>query len=549
MSRVKIDNKIVISYNFEARDKYWSLLSKFIISKYGKQTFIESKDVEAILLDSFNFLASSFKQITFSEDKFRFYQYVFWLHEQSIEIYFKTLDGFVLTDISDSEFAIYRRILKLILEQGCEIDLTWGDKATSQEVLRMDEVVQELLYIGTWLYGFADFYAQQKMIEDCHFIEFDDNEYLVIDWQYHYGKMYNSLLPEVITDYNKAIVDEESIKDLRSKIEECFEVSYDFAGGVIFEVLKQLSPESPNLQTLEPYVLPINLSNAFKIDIERAKIFYSGLTISKLNKLTLEDAILKPHSTKRYMYRPIIVFKIDGIERALIGKEKFAESIYVLSTNAINWNIILDEWLDIKCIKKYIEFKSHKNDKLLENKIEEIIKESGYYYCRNLKSLKQLNKKPNINIDNYLAGEIDFIIINNETKTVLVSDSKYNRARYEAVGFRMDYSNFINIYEPKMHKKVNWVRKNILIVQDHFKIIYKNENISISDYRVEGLFFINTPTFYMFNGAFKAISVNKISDYLKGDFDYPDIIFETDDDIAFYQHPYFSKPQNIEIDS
>ncbi len=69
------------------------------------------------------------------------------------------------------------------------------------EVLEMDEKIQELIYLGTWMYGFADYIAFQKMVEECHQISFDDEDLLVIDWQYHYGKTYHQLFPMLVEDY------------------------------------------------------------------------------------------------------------------------------------------------------------------------------------------------------------------------------------------------------------------------------------------------------------------------------------------------------------
>src|SRR5690606_36895155 len=132
--------------------------------------------------------------------------------------------------------------------------------------------------------------------------------------------------------------------ELRAKVEECFGVKYDFAGGIIFEIQKHHNPQSPNLQTIEPAVLPLNLVHQYGISQDVAEIFYNGLTISRNNKLTIEEAILKPHSTKRFMFRPILVYNIGGEERALVGKEKFVESVIVLSTNAIHWNAMYEEW-------------------------------------------------------------------------------------------------------------------------------------------------------------------------------------------------------------
>jgi len=118
MPRVYIDSIPVISYDHGAREKYWTALSSFLIKKYGKQLFTDHSMVEIILLDGFQFLVDKFKTLLLSEKSLAFFLYVYWLHEQSINLYFKTLEGLKLEKIDENEFAIYRRILKLILETG-----------------------------------------------------------------------------------------------------------------------------------------------------------------------------------------------------------------------------------------------------------------------------------------------------------------------------------------------------------------------------------------------------------------------------------------------
>ena len=544
MPRIKIDHKIVINYDFTSRDKYWGALSTHLIEKHGKGHYKEQQKVEEVLLDGFQFLCDCFKQLILAETKFTFFLYIHWLHEQSIEIYKKTLGGFKIEAISESEFAMYRRVLKLILEQGCDINLEWGGMPNGNEVLEMDEKIQELIYLGTWMYGFADYIAFQKMVEECHQISFDDEDLLVIDWQYHYGKTYHQLFPMLVEDYKNGTFDENSVFELRDKVEECFGIKYDFAGGIIFEIQKHHNPQTPNLQTIEPTVLPINLVQQYGISQEIAELFYHGLSISRNNKLTIEEAILKPHSTKRFMFRPILIYNIGGEERALVGKEKFVESIFVLSTNAIHWNAMYEEWLKLKCIQSFITKKGNDHDKILEDKIEEIVKDKGFYYCRNIKSFKQRNAD-NIRIDNQLAGEIDLIVINTELKKIFVADAKYNRARYDAIGYRMDNTNFIKSYEPQLKKKIDWISTNKNILQEHLKIVFNKQDIDIQNFDIEGLFIINTPTFYMFNGRYKAITLKQFADFIEGKYEYPDLYIIEEDRQMVVKHPYFKKPSQL----
>ncbi|MBK8925026.1 MAG: hypothetical protein IPM74_03740 [Crocinitomicaceae bacterium] len=520
-------------------------LSEYIKEKYGEREFKNHSEVEPILLDSFQFLCDEFKKLIYEEKNLGFFLYTFLLHEESIKLYLKILNGFKLHTINSKDFAMYRRILKLVLEQGCDIDLAWGSRTNPAEVYRMDCKMQELIYIGTWMYGFGDHIAFQKMVEECHKIGFNEEGFLSIQWQHHYGVAYDQLFPQLIDAYKQAVFDEQAMRDLKDAIENCFGLDYNFAGGVIFEIKKLHSPESPTLQTIQPHVLPLNLIQVTGVKEEEAKLFYDGLTISRSNKLSLENAIYKPYSMDRYMYRPILVYNVGGEERALVGQEKFAESMMVIATNALHWNALPKEWLANACMLKFMNQKGNDHDKILEDKIEAIVKTKGLLYCRNIESFKQLNGI-NVNIIINGVGEIDFIIVHKTSKTIFVADTKYNRARYEAIGYRADHTNFTRDHEPQLSRKVTWVKNNGRIIQEHLSIVYNQTDLDLTDFSVQGVFLINTPTFYMFNGRYHAITLNQLPDFLDGNHEFPTIIYETDDSVMMVQHPYFTKPILLE---
>lgn len=546
MARLDIHGHPVLSYEASQRDVYWGGVSKEVIAKFGNKKFTIHDEVEEILIFAFQYFVNEFKNLVFSETKFTFFMYVFWLHEESLKLNLKLLSGQKLHSIDENEFARYRRILKAILEQGCDIDLEWGKFPNAVELLVLDEKIQNLHYVGTWMYHLADAIALHKMIEECHAVEFDDENMLVIPWQHHYGHAYDRLFPNLGPDYEKGTFDEQAIHELKDKINKCFSIDYDWAGGIIYEIKKYHNPKDPSLQTIEPYVLPKILAEQFKISEGIAKLYYDGLTISRQNKMSLEDLVLKPYSMNRFLFRPILVYSIGGVERALVGEDKFPESMLVLATNALNWNSLPEEWLQIPCMRTFLYQKANEHDKILEDRVEEAIIEKELLYVRNIKSFKR-KQGNNVNIDNATCGEIDFIIVNRDIQTVFVVDCKYNKARYEAVGYRTDNTNFEKEYEPKMAKKLAWVSQNLNVLNEHLQIINNNNEIDVSSYEVEAVFFINTPTFYMFNGRYKAITLKQVPEFLDGRYEYPELFILDEDEegneiMGRVKHPYFKKP-------
>lgn len=544
MPRIIIHDHPVFSFDFRAREKYWGSLSQQIRANHGDGPFTGHIKVEEILIESFTFFVQRFEELIAVENTFTFFKYIFWLNEESFKLYRKLLSGLELHTIDANEFATYRRILKNILEQGCINNLTWGGDITQVEANRINEKLQELLYLGTWMYQFAEEVALQKMIEECQSVYFDGEGLLVMEWQHHYGSAYHQLFPDLLTDYAQGTFDANALPELIVAIENNFHIEYGYASGIIFEAKRHHNPAEPELQTIEPYILPANLSAQFGINQASAESFYNGLTLSAANKMTVENLVLKPYSLNRYMYRPILVYTIEGIQRALVGVEKFSESMVVLATNAIHWNNIPVEWASNRGMQNYINKKSLEHDRILEDRIEEILKEDDFYYTRNIKSFKQPGAN-NINIDNSTCGEIDFIIVDSAHQRIIVADTKYNRAKYEATGYRSDYSNFFNIYETKLELKRSWVEQHLIVVQEHLKIIYNITDLDLTEYTVEGAFFINTPTFYMFNGNFKAVTLSHLRDFIRGTYAFPIVMHNTPNGIIQINHPYFRKPQHL----
>ena len=536
MARILIQNHPILTFEYEPFiDKYWNTgLSEFIISKYGHITTYDHDEVDKILLSCFEYFVYQFRTLILQQDTEIFFHYVFLLHEASIDLYIEQLKGLQLPDNIDSDFPRYRRILKLILEQSCDIELTAKRSIGCQEAL---DIIQELYYLGNLIYEFSIRTAYHKMIPNAYFVDFEEKIF-TCGWQNNYGELNKLLLKYFSMDY-ETFFDQAALDELKQAIENNFSINYDKAIGQIPFLKKHFSERSN--QTIEPYVLPINLATECNTSEDNTCLFYSGLMITKANKLSIEDTVLKPHSEKRYMFRPMLTYIVDNVERALVGDNKIAESMMVIASNTIHWNTMPEEWLQNKGMVKFMNKKGLEHDRLLENEIEKIFIANKFPYCRNTKSFKQKNKKPNVKVDIQGLGEIDFIVVNKDNKKIFISDTKYNRARYDAVGYRTDYTNFGG-YETKIEAKKDWLIKNLQVLQEHLEIMF-HINYSILDFEIEAIFFINTPTFYMFNGKYKAITLTRIKEYIEGSWDYPTIKLKDNSNKQFlnYTHPYFSK--------
>ena len=541
MAKIKIDGNILITYEHTPyKQIYWDNLSKYIINKYGDSEIHDYQIVDECLNDCFLYLIKEFENIVSNISNFKFFCYVFRLHEESLKLMIKERSGRLnlYESVNESDFARYRRVLKIIMEQGCKNKLSWG-QISKEIILQFDDTIQRLFYIATWLYQFADNIAYHRMLNGAYFIHFEKDD-LVVHWKNNYGSISHRLLSYFSKGYESNVYDEHGTTDLRHEIEKNFRINYDDAFSLVFHVKNHHSDDI--CQTVEPQVLPINLREMFpnvsQSDLEN---LIAGLTLSIDNCLSLKDTILKPYSTERFLFRPYLVYNINGEARLLTSEDKFAESMYVLATNAVQWNTINIEWRKNKQMELYVTRKGNEHDRHLENEIEKILHENKLLFARNVKSFKT-NQNNNVNIDNNQCGEIDFIILDTDRKHLIVADSKYNKTRFEGVGYRQDYSNFRTKNEPQLFRKLKWINENKEIVQQHFDKIYPNNNLAFNDFEVKGLFIINTPSFYMFCSKYLTIAIKYLDRYFKNEDIYPDITVEFEPHkFKVYPYPYFKE--------
>ena len=285
-------------------------------------------------------------------------------------------------------------------------------------------------------------------------------------------------------------------------------------------------------------------------DIQQATILFNGLTLHSNNKLSLYDLACKPHSMNRYLYRPILIWNIEGEDFAIIGINGFKESIMQLVTNCIPWGKAPVEWMQNRCFKAYVHSKEDAHDKWLDDDVEDRVKKEKLPYYRNLTTLTTKDGMLSLNIQD--VGEIDFIVIAHDHNKIYVADCKHLQGRYDMMSQRNDFSNFRREkgYDEQIQKKLKFVREHLKELDYHNKRIFGEEQPDITEYDIEGIFIINTPTFYMFNSDYRIYTVNDIIDVFLQRFVNPEYTIVVEDGIILHiKYPYFQKPSYQLIDS
>lgn len=544
------DNKLIAGYDKEPIKKFRPIISKLLIEKFGKGPF-ETKVVTEALFFTLDWYACQLLAILKNETELSFYQGLFMLHEFSCEFHRKKPNKSPIPQLSDQDFALYRRILKLCLEQACDIPLKGGKLLTPKYLKSKEKIFEDILYLGDFIYACSNLLAQQHLIEDCVDLKYTKESQYYFDHKHHYGFIIDETLKSIEEHLKKAVTGENDFDDFIQASKKCLGVEYDKAVGTIQLIHENFKSQGGKLVLDEWFIYPKNMENLFGIPYDKGEIFFKGLTLSKENKMSLRDAVYRPQNLNRYLYRPFLVWNVDGKDLTIVGDGIFIESISSLCTNAFNWDKYPPEWGN-DCFKEFINQKVFKNDKVLEDVAEKILKDNSIIYDRNITNLKKWSNQ-NLNIENEECGELDFLFIYDNK--IFVADSKHQTARYDMNNFKNDYSSFETskkAYNKTLRRKLAYLKTKISDIEEHFQVVLNSNKFKLSTDALEGIFIVNTPTFIMYNNEFRIYTIKAFEEVVSGkyiDQSFQIIIEEEDQDkFLFVKYPYFKKPSYLVFD-
>jgi hypothetical protein len=264
------------------------------------------------------------------------------------------------------------------------------------------------------------------------------------------------------------------------------------------------------------------------------------LQLSNTNKIALKNLVNKPHTPIRYILRPILTWRIDGVTQIIVGRESLKESLFSLVSNAIPWGIAPKEWMQRSEFKNYVRLCEDNHDKILDDKVESILKPLGLEYYRGVKKLKILGVSKNLERGNDNIGEIDFVVFDTAKKIIYIVENKYLRSKHDSITWSSDYTNFREKYEGQLRRKVDWVNSRLDSLTE-----WHNYGID-SSFSVIGLFVINTPTLYMFTECpYEVVMISKLEERLKNGTEQFTAFVEMEDGIAIIEKLTLKEPDYI----
>lgn len=129
-------------------------------------------------------------------------------HEQATEVAVLASDADYPAELDRGYIALYRRVLKWILEQACDIKLHNKEISNMEFLKRAKSLLNELMFLGDMIFTCANIYAEQDMIEDVAEIIFDEENQYVINHKHHYNYIIQEINKVFKNQSYKYVVDE-----------------------------------------------------------------------------------------------------------------------------------------------------------------------------------------------------------------------------------------------------------------------------------------------------------------------------------------------------
>lgn len=165
------EGKLIAWYEKNTIEKYRPIISNLLIVKYSKGPFSQAQITETLFY-TLNWYQEQFLSLLQNENQHTFYLGLFLLHEFSCDFHMENPNNSPIEQIDNLEFAVYRRILKLCLEQACDLKLTMGVTSSIEYLKSKENTIDELLYLGDFIFTCSNLLAEQQLIEDCIDLKF-----------------------------------------------------------------------------------------------------------------------------------------------------------------------------------------------------------------------------------------------------------------------------------------------------------------------------------------------------------------------------------------
>jgi hypothetical protein len=497
------------TYDARTIDQTDFLLARHLKRKYGGDVGL--LPTETILLTAFDWASDQFQNILDGQLELRFYQTLFLLHEMSCS-YTENHPGVSpIASLTSVEYATYRRVLKLALEHACELPLKHTSAFTFDYIDLIEPTLGRLLYLGYLAYFFSNCLTEERMVKGSWTFSFAESA------RFELTPSPSATLTRIqihayLNNYKTDAFDKECVNTFIRAANACLQIDYDKVLETIYVAHAYFKESGEKLILTKYCTYPTHLAKISGITYETADIFFRGLTLSRANKLSLKEAILRSDSISRYLYRPILIWNVNGEDLVLVGDDAFVQGIASLCFNAFGWRKYPSEWKNT-CFTAYIQQMAAKSDKLVEEPIAQLFKGNEILFDQNVSSFKKWSSR-NLSFRDQ-PGEIDFLFLYKHK--IYVLECKNQMPRFDLNNFRHDFEYFSkssDAHDAKLAKKTAFVLKNLKAVEEHFQVLQNDRDFHLPTSEVEGIYVLNTPTFTMFNNTHQVFGLPQFLKYI-----------------------------------
>jgi len=532
-------NLEIPSLSFDFSEEYWPIISAPVKEAYGEGEVKNAPTVQEALKLAFAKCGELFMGIIANEKRASFYLYVQHLLENTIDIFKSMLGGNEFPEINRSDFANIRRTLRIILEQSTTVDLNGAPDfraEITQNRQSYHETIDRLLYLGYQAFVISQEIARSQLFPKSGNFDIDAEGLLGMGTEPAYKPIFDYLerdIPkhsESVTLYNTI---EELIAVWRNMGVEYGEMTSFFA--------EQINNPQFRFALILKESLYEQAKQAFGEHGDIVLSFYDGLTVSRRNVLSFEDCILRSQDMNRIMYRPLVETNVDNQVYIMAGFNRWLECLSTLTTNALPWGHVANEWNQHKPIKKFVQHLQDTHDDILEDDAVELLKAAQVPYDKSVKSLRQ-HKGDNFPIEKLKGvGEIDLIFADTVNQILYIVECKHNKSRFDYFNWKRDYSVFKDKYETQLNNKFTFGKEQTERLLIHLEVV---NGVAIEDkanYTVQGIFLINAPSLYMYDSIFPTLTLHNLQQLLNREYVIPKFSLTLPDGKELLvEQPYFT---------
>lgn len=531
---VGIENLKYVTLSERSYNIYIPLADQYVCAGYAAGEITDPKIVKNILNSLFDFYTEKLEQLIGQNKSLGFLFFVHNIHESCIVIRYQNNrnDPDVKKYFTEEErhlFPIMERIIRIvienILEEKFSTSITDDFLNNCTDDPYYVNILEDILLIGKQITDLKEIISRLNRFEKAVTIVITQEGEI----KYSYPEPYNSLfyiLTRWVSGGNNNFYD--VVRDsLENSLMSVF-------GNNLKMFLNSVRGGSVIFRKKDFIKYRVHV-----LGREKADLFYGGLTLTSKNKLPLKESFRRMQEGNRFTYRPILEFKDSNSDVCwLLGYFAAHESVRQLFLFGLLWKRIPVEWKSQNGMRILLDWADEHREKIMISILVDALKENKISYDVNIKYF--INEKGQGVTIREKPGEIDILFLDDKNKIIYVCECKNSLPRTELIYWLSEYKQIEEKFEVKLSKKLNWVKLNRQLIKNHFSKKLKID-VDLSGWRVEAMFIFMTPSLYMYDSSFKAMSTIDFIEFLKNDFfhEYPDLNAELADGTPYkISYPY-----------